>query len=518
MRFAVAFGLAVAAVATPVAGAYVFDASISPAQRFVGEFTDALDRGDLHAAAEMTTYPSAAERTFTAVFNGLHADSTDFSVSQFVNIDADSGFFTVDADWALGGGRSWDYSVQGGVRNLATGWRIVWDPSVIVPDLRSGGSVKRIRTDAPAPIVRDVSGDALLKEQPVHVVDLDPTKTRNVRDSATRLADVIDVVAPLVTADSLTAQLARSHGRAVTAVRLRDDDFAVLEPLLDGIDGVVSRTEPRLVMLDRRLDTPLLEVYRQIWQHNRDKTQGWAISLTTPGAGARRLVGEQGPAGPDITATLDQNLQLAALDAVVSVGGPATIVAIRPSTGEIVAVAQNSYANAENPNSFATPVPLGSGADILKAADGNAAALGIGDRYSVPGVTAKSGSRTSLSPLDMARLAGLVSAGQLPGLTVAADTADVAPPIERLSPAVNQRIREVFKKSMSTAAAYPVQSFGEVSGFVGKAISASGHKTQWFLGSRGDLAVAVVIENPEMGDAAAKMTAMMLRGIGSAQA
>src|SRR5690606_19898338 len=63
-----------------------------------------------------------------------------------------------------------------------------------------------------------------------------------------------------------------------------------------------------------------------------------------PGPGGKRsktLRSLPGPPGEPVTTTLDLRVQQAAADTVRDVDKPASLVAIRPSTGEILAVANN---------------------------------------------------------------------------------------------------------------------------------------------------------------------------------
>ncbi|PSJ19710.1 penicillin-binding protein, partial [Halomonas sp. ND22Bw] len=87
-------------------------------------------------------------------------------------------------------------------------------------------------------------------------------------------------------------------------------------------------------------------------QANRDATAGWAVNLVEPNGFPIKQAGFQGPPGPDVAATLDSHAQLAAIEAVVSAGTPAAIVAIRPSDGAILAAAQNKQAIEQGPIAF----------------------------------------------------------------------------------------------------------------------------------------------------------------------
>ena len=275
----------------------------------------------------------------------------------------------MNADWNFGPDRDWNYSVQGSARKLAVGWRILWEPSVVMPALGPDGQAHLVRTEAmPPPTVKDIAGAPMLTEQTINAIKLDPAQMPDPGASTAAVASAIESVAPLITGPSLMQQLVVAQGQPITAVSLRDGDFEILEPDLTPIPGVVVEKQPRLITVDRRIVSPVLDALRKVWQDERDATAGWAVQVTAPGQAPQQMTGYQGPPGPDITSTLDSRLQLAALDAVVSVGTPAAIVAIQPSSGAVVAVAQNSYANDLGPIAFTQMHPVGENIDLLKAA------------------------------------------------------------------------------------------------------------------------------------------------------
>ncbi|MCP5899124.1 hypothetical protein NL320_27200, partial [Klebsiella pneumoniae] len=82
-------------------------------------------------------------------------------------------------------------------------WRIAWDPATLVPDLTSGGSVRYTRTDAAPPLIFDAANNVLMSERTINAISLDPAQTSDPAASTAQLADVIDVVAPLITSESM---------------------------------------------------------------------------------------------------------------------------------------------------------------------------------------------------------------------------------------------------------------------------------------------------------------------------
>ncbi|WP_424808447.1 NTF2-like N-terminal transpeptidase domain-containing protein [Rhodococcus sp. 27YEA15] len=512
------------------------------ASSVVQDFVDALNNHDVDAAAALTSYPNAARTSIAQIFDGLPADSANFGVAQVMDLGSDSSYFTLDASWNFGEGKDWSYQSQGEVRDLSVGWRVSWDPNAVVPGLGRGATVAYTRTDAPAPKVVDSSGTLLMNEQTINSITLDPATMADPVETTRRLAEVIEPVAPLVTSDTMLAELAANPGNQVTAVQLRDPDYLYLQDDL-AIPGVVVVKTPKLIASDRRITSPLLDPLRTRWQDNRDATAGWAVNLIDQNGARIRQAGFQGPPGPDVAATLDSRTQLAAIEAVVSAGTPAAIVAIRPSDGAILATAQNNQALEQGPIAFTGLQPAGGALDLVRLAssiqngvDPGAVSpqqladtgrqLGLGAGLIIPGLEQQTAvlasdrpsadqavsnvmaSRTStgsdspaVTPFGMAVLAASIARGSavLPtmifGQPGTAGTSAPALPAD-----VNDRLREAMKGAGGLVGYPDVQAVGAASG-----------DDRWFFGSRGDLAFAVFVADADGGDRAQQMTAKFLQ-------
>ena len=518
---------------------------VDPAQALVEHFAEALDSNDVEGASSLTSYPNAASATISQIFDGLQAKSVDYKVSQFIDLDDTSGFFTLDAAWDFGENRSWSYSSQGSVRKLATGWRISWDPTVVMPDLGHGRSIHMVRTDAAPPRVLDTTGGVALAEQTINAIKLDPTAMPDPAFSTAALSKVIEPVAPLITSQSLMQDLVVAQGKPITAVSLRDDDFAVLESDLRAVPGVVVEKQPKLITTDRRIDSPLVGALRNVWQANRDATAGWAVQMTQPDGPPTQYAGFQGPPGPDVASTLDSKLQLAATDAVVSVAQPATIVVIQPSTGAVLAVAQNSQANDKGPIAFTGLYPPGSNLDAIRAAAAvekgvppkdvkaedtmqMASQLGLGVDFKVPGLTETTGRFPSpgkgmepvrkeaptrddvmVSPFGMALVAASIARGGAPSPMIAfGQPATTEAQLAPLRGDVVDRLRGLAKDGVGRPDMASVRAYSDVVGLPGSA-----GDDQWFSGSKGDLAFSVYVQGAEGSDAAAKMSGRLFRAM-----
>ncbi|WP_328389330.1 NTF2-like N-terminal transpeptidase domain-containing protein [Nocardia sp. NBC_00416] len=510
----------------------------------VEQFTDRLDEGDYTAAAELTSYPSAASATLEQMFKGLESGTVDYEQTQFIGLDAESGIFSLDVRWSFGEEKNWSYGLEGTVRKLANGWRISWDPAVVMPELNQNRSVQLVRTTPePAPRVVDNIGKPLMTQQTINVVKLDPNRMPDKVASTDALARAIEPVAPLITGATLREKLAASGGQPVTAVSLREGDFAILEPRMAPIPGVVMEQEPRLIVSDRRIFSPVLDAMNKVFEESQDKHSGWGVQLFENGRFVKQLAGYQGPAGPDIAGTMDQRLQRAAEDAVVSAGTPASIVVTQPSTGAVVAVAQNNYSSAQGPVAFTGLYPAGGAMELFRTAAGAAkgkapkdvtdqeaveaaAMLGVGVDFRVPGLEEVTGRPASAGDAEPVRQGGgsdalLVSPFGMAIAAAAITNGTARPPmIERGRPSgtdapmgplpgpVDAALRAALRDGMNAPHMARLRGFRDVTGF-----SATAGDDGWLIANMGDLAFAIHIADVDSSDMVVRMGERMLQAL-----
>ncbi|MFI5714728.1 NTF2-like N-terminal transpeptidase domain-containing protein [Nocardia sp. NPDC051750] len=507
----------------------------------VDQFTELLDERDHAAAAELTSYPSAASATLEQMFDGLESGTVDYEKTQFIELDAESGIFSLDVHWNFGERKDWSYGLEGTVRKLANGWKISWDPAVVMPQLAHNRTVQLVRTTPdPAPRVVDNIGKPLMTEQDINVIQLDPARMPDPVRSTDALAGAIEPVAPLITGATLRDKLAAADGKPVTAVSLREGDFAILEPEMAPIPGVVMKKEPRLIVSDRRIFSPLLDAMTNVWEDSQDKHSGWGVQLFENGRFVKQLAGHQGPAGPDIAGTMDQRLQRAAEDAVVSVGSPASIVVTQPSTGAVVAVAQNNYSSAQGPVAFTGLYPVGGAMEVFRAVAGAskgkaakdvtdqeaveaAAVLGVGVDFRVPGLEEVTGRPAGagdaepvrqgggsdallVSPFGMAIAAAAITNGTLrPPMIERGRPGETDAPAGPLPGPVADAARRVLRDGMNAPQMARLRGFRDVTGY-----SAKAGDDGWLIANMGDLSFAIHIADVDSGDMVVRMGERML--------
>ena len=319
----------------------------------VHSFAEALSRGDADAAADLTSDPTAASATLGELFASLGSDVT-FRPDRVHAVDSEGGF-ALGATWTFGpdDAHEWTYTTDGEATADGQEWKIRWDPAVVAPGLDAGPLAYSTLVPQPAARVLDRTGAELLTQHVVTLVDVASDA------DVAAVAALLNPIAPTITAESLAADVGAAAGAPVTAVTLREEDLTPIEAALTALPGVTLRPQLRLLATDRALTSPTLSGLADLWQQRTDAAAGWAVTAQTS-AGPQRVGGQDAEPVGDIASTLDIGMQRAAEDALAPLGTPAALVAIQPSTGNLLAVGQNAPADAQGPIALTGLYPPGS--------------------------------------------------------------------------------------------------------------------------------------------------------------
>lgn len=373
--------VAVMSVSALLVGGVACSSGPTETETAAEQFADALTRRDAQAAADLTSDPAAAATAIRQMFDGLNATDARFTVA---GTDSDAGTFTLAADWTFGAAptetgvaettgaptptpttaapapEDWTYTTSGGGRSVADGGAIPWDPALLAPGLDATTTLRYTTLSGGSPTVFAANGTPLMTEQTVTLVNLDPATVGDPAAATAALAPLLAPVAPTISAATLGSDLAATQGRPLTVITLRDADLAPIEAQLAAIPGVTLVKQTRLLTVDKAVQSPALEGLRTMWEQGQADNAGWAVQLVHPDGTAERLTGHDGTTAPDIAATLDPAVQAAAQAAIADLPQQAAIVAIRPSTGGVLAVAQNAAASAQGPIALTGLYPPGS--------------------------------------------------------------------------------------------------------------------------------------------------------------
>ncbi len=331
------------------------------------EFLADLGRGDTDAAAKLSDRPLDAHAALNQAWSGLQASRLDATIvgSRYTE---DTGSVNYRFTWQLPKQRTWTYD---GVLNMVRDegrWRVRWSPSALHPKLGERQTLS-LRADPPKrATVNEVGGTEVLVPGYLYHYQLDAGKAAgDLMSSAHVVADVLhrfdDTLNP-----QLLAEQASSSKAPLDLITLRPSDHDAVAGALDALPGVVVTMQPDMLPTDQGFAPSVLSEVKKTVLDELDGEAGWRVlSVNQNGADVEVLTEVAPKPAPSITLTLDRAVQRAAQDAVDRQGNKAMIVAIRPSTGDILAVAQNAAADADGPAATTGLYPPGSTFKIVTA-------------------------------------------------------------------------------------------------------------------------------------------------------
>lgn len=335
-------------------GCSMFD-SPEPEDAF-NAFADALHRKDSSAAAKDTTDAAASEPAIKSMFDGMGKNAT-LDVKATAGEGDNKSTAKLAYTWSFGPGREFRYDTTAIATKVGEDWKIRWAPALLHAKLRQGGTFQFSEDKALLTPVVDRNGQPLLNWQTVGVITLG----RDHLDSAATLAPVVARFDGTITAESIAGEFNGNQDDRVTVVKLREADLAQVADELTQIPGVTVTKQGALLTADPNLHSPAISGLPEVWQKTIDATAGWSVDLVDDQGQPTDELANNGPADTKpVRTTLDPRLQLLAQHAVAIDPRPTVLVAIAPSTGAILAAAQNDAANAQGPIAFTGLYPPGS--------------------------------------------------------------------------------------------------------------------------------------------------------------
>ncbi|MEO9106597.1 MAG: penicillin-binding transpeptidase domain-containing protein [Pseudonocardiaceae bacterium] len=356
-----------AALGPQLAGCGIFGADPRAAAT---AFLNALARGDAAGAGRITDDPVAATELIRQVRTAVKPRRVALTLGEIRSGDniASASFTAV---WDLGRGRRWRYPGAFDLVPATTtrGWSVRWSPAVLHPRLGAQQRLMLLEVPAdPAPVL-DRAGAPLLTSGTVVTVALDRAKTPNLPRVAAALAAALGRFDPQLTQKSIIAAAKAAPVGVPSAVAvLREPDYQAARDQIYELPGVSFPTQQRLLGPDRDFASQLVPGIRAMAEKQLGNAAGWRIvTVDALGNEVETLAAEQPRQVPTLTTTIDPAVQTAGERALAAVPNPAMIVAIQPSTGEILGVAQNHAADAQGALALTGRYPPGSTFKIVTA-------------------------------------------------------------------------------------------------------------------------------------------------------
>jgi cell division protein FtsI/penicillin-binding protein 2 len=320
------------------------------------------------AASALTT---AAPATVAADLRGAFAqvDATQLFLSMKSVVrhgDTAEASFMATVDLAQQG-RVWTYRGQFGLHRVDGDWKVDWAPSVVNPSLGPGERLAVV-TEFPARAsVLDADGDPLQLMAPAYVLGVWPDRlsspaataqafARRTGLQAGQVLGQITAAPPhqflrLATLDSTTYASLRSQLRDVPGLVVRPESQRLFQTEATGLVGEVGSEINKQLRADGALYAPGTTVglsgLEQAYQRQLLGTPTTeVVVVNSAGAQAGVLAQWPGTAGTPVPTTINPAVQNAALTALDGVSSSGEIVAVRASTGEVLAVAQHQGSGA----------------------------------------------------------------------------------------------------------------------------------------------------------------------------
>ena len=359
-------GLAVVAVlATALSALAGCTASDAEARAAAEDLARAVTAGKLGQVDFAGRPGSEAQRMFAEVTRGMGESTIRARVKQVAPVEDGATTATLSYTWDLEGtDTSWKYDASIDLAEREDGWVVDWAQGAIAPGLKPGERLVTERVVATRGDIIGGDGTPLVTERPVVRFGIDktqvepPAQERSARDLARLLGidaagyaeevaaagDRAFVEAIVLRRADIAPSVARAYPKITGAAGLPDEiplapssEFArpVLGTVGPATAELIAESEGRL----RPDDQTGLSGLQARYDETLSGTPGIVVSAASTTTDAvRELFRDEAVDGADLGITLDADLQLVADEALAQVGPASAIVAIRPSTGELLAV------------------------------------------------------------------------------------------------------------------------------------------------------------------------------------
>ncbi len=335
-------------------------------------FLDALSKFEVEQAAKTADRPSAAETDIQAAVSGLQAQGFVGHLGE-VTSDGTQSTIVTEMQWQLPNDRVWQYETKLLLTKTDGAWALRWAPNLLHPQLGNNQHPELRSVAAPRASVVGSDGATLLEPGMVHRVVLDRSAVTNVQSSINRIATIVNNELDPDTLDARAAGKAASAGSGPYSVLVLPGSTPdQVKERLASIDGVTVNDEAAMVRPDAGFAPDLMSRLESAIDDTNVGVDGWQVVAANPNGAVVKVLYTVAPqVQPAIRASISKKVQDAAQQAVDSRSdAQAMIVAIAPSTGDILAVAQTAEADKQGDLALSGQFPPGSTFKIITAAAG----------------------------------------------------------------------------------------------------------------------------------------------------
>ena len=332
------------------------------------KFFAALAIGDTATAAQLSDNPNEAREALNAAWSGLQATHLDAQLLSSKYAE-DTGTVAYRYTWHLPKDRTWSYDGQLKMARDEGHWQVRWTTTGLHPRLGEHQTFA-LRADPPRRAsVNELGGSDVLAPGYLYHYTLDATQAGPALiETAHAIVETLNPFNDSLNDPQLLAEQASSSTQPVDLVTLKPDDNDKVSPAIGHLPGVVVTPQADILPTDPHFAPAVVSAVKKAVIEQLDGQAGWrVVSVNQNGVDVAVLNEVEGSPAPSVSITLDRAVQNAAQHAVDTRGGKAMIVVIKPSTGEILAIAQNAGADAEGPLATTGLFPPGSTFKMITA-------------------------------------------------------------------------------------------------------------------------------------------------------
>lgn len=337
-----------------------------PAAAAVASGLAALDLGEVPVAGLERAEATAQLQAAAAGMDGLRPSVSVGEVQE--NEDSTQATAAMEVVWDLDdSANDWTYTTTATLTRGEEDWALAWAPSLLEPSLAAGERLALTEVAPERGEILGADGAVLVTDRSVLRAGIDKTKVapEQAGASADALATLLEIdraayaaqvqqagpqafVEALVLRNDESLDVDTDAASAITGVALLPDEIPLAptrtfaRPLLGSVG---QATAEMIEASDGALqagDITGLSGLQSAYDAQLRGEPGLAVRIAPPdgsGGSAREVFTREPVAGQPITTTLDQGQQVLAEQVLAPVGPPSAIVAIRPSTGQVLAAA-----------------------------------------------------------------------------------------------------------------------------------------------------------------------------------
>jgi len=353
--------VALAVLAAAAAATWLLVVRTGPAAEEAAQtFLAAWSRGDDRGAAALTDDPKAAAASLDANRRGLDGPTLRAGLLD-VREDGDAARARTELAWDVPGIGRFAYESSFRLRRQDDRWLVTWSDAVVHPQLEDDTQrLGTTREPAPRGDILDRDGEAIVRLRTVYRIGLARNEVRDVGASVAALAEVVDVD------ERSLARAVRGAGpqQFVEAITLREADYEPVKDALEDVPGALAVHDQAPLAESRGFARALLgtvgpataeqleklpdrgpgdAVGQSGLQARYEERLGGAatreVVIRAGGAPVETLRTREGRPGRSLRTTLSTDVQRAAETALGDRSDEAALVAVQPSTGDILAVA-----------------------------------------------------------------------------------------------------------------------------------------------------------------------------------